>query len=100
MLSTRQLLGNLFVFDSLAVDPVVEGKTRSEQFYRGDSQGKKVLLMKPMNQGCVLFVKRYCHFNSVHFELCFCKLHAFYCVLCKKLFSCSCRDMLLVTSSH
>ena len=36
-----------FVFDSLAVDPVVEGKTRSEQFYRGDSQGKKVLLMKP-----------------------------------------------------
>ena len=27
----------------LAVDPVVEGKTRSEQFYRGDRQGKKVL---------------------------------------------------------
>ena len=26
-----------------AVDPVVEGKTRSEQFYRGDTQGKKVL---------------------------------------------------------
>lgn len=26
-----------------AVDPVVEGKTRSEQFYRGDSQGKKVM---------------------------------------------------------
>ena len=26
----------------IAVDPVVEGKTRSEQFYRGDSQGKKV----------------------------------------------------------
>ena len=27
----------------LAVDPVVEGKTRSEQFYRGDTEGKKVL---------------------------------------------------------
>ncbi|XP_044167746.1 2-oxoglutarate dehydrogenase, mitochondrial-like [Acropora millepora] len=26
-----------------AVDPVVEGKTRSEQFYRGDTQGKKVM---------------------------------------------------------
>ena len=46
MFFIRQLLDN-FVFDSLAVDPVVEGKTRSEQFYRGDSQGKKVLLMKP-----------------------------------------------------
>lgn len=26
-----------------AVDPVVEGKTRSEQFYRGDTEGKKVM---------------------------------------------------------
>lgn len=26
------------------VDPVVEGKTRAEQFYRGDGEGKKVLL--------------------------------------------------------
>lgn len=25
-----------------AVDPVVQGKTKAEQFYRGDSQGKKV----------------------------------------------------------
>lgn len=24
------------------VDPVVEGKTRAEQFYRGDGEGKKV----------------------------------------------------------
>ena len=48
MLSIRHLLDNLCLI-SLAVDPVVEGKTRSEQFYRGDSQGKKVLLMKPMN---------------------------------------------------
>lgn len=27
-----------------AVDPVVQGKTRAEQFYRGDSEGKKVKL--------------------------------------------------------
>uniref|UniRef100_A0A6M2DTF2 2-oxoglutarate dehydrogenase, mitochondrial n=1 Tax=Xenopsylla cheopis TaxID=163159 RepID=A0A6M2DTF2_XENCH len=26
-----------------AVDPVVQGKTRAEQFYRGDSEGKKVM---------------------------------------------------------
>ncbi|XP_031567759.1 2-oxoglutarate dehydrogenase, mitochondrial-like [Actinia tenebrosa] len=26
-----------------AVDPVVQGKTRAEQFYRGDAQGKKVM---------------------------------------------------------
>lgn len=25
------------------VDPVVEGKTRAEQFYRGDGEGKKVI---------------------------------------------------------
>lgn len=25
-----------------AVDPVVQGKTKAEQFYRGDSQGRKV----------------------------------------------------------
>lgn len=27
-----------------AVDPVVQGKTKAEQFYRGDAQGKKVSL--------------------------------------------------------
>jgi 2-oxoglutarate dehydrogenase E1 component len=26
-----------------AVDPIVEGKTKAEQFYRGDTQGKKVM---------------------------------------------------------
>lgn len=26
-----------------AVDPVVQGKAKAEQFYRGDAQGKKVL---------------------------------------------------------
>ena len=25
-----------------AVDPIVQGKTRAEQFYYGDSEGKKV----------------------------------------------------------
>lgn len=25
-----------------AVDPIVQGKTRAEQFYRGDGEGKKV----------------------------------------------------------
>lgn len=25
-----------------AVDPVVQGKTKAEQFYRGDTAGKKV----------------------------------------------------------
>lgn len=25
-----------------AVDPVVQGKTKAEQFYRGDNEGKKV----------------------------------------------------------
>ena len=28
-----------------AVDPVVEGKVRAEQFYRGDQEGKKVMSM-------------------------------------------------------
>lgn len=27
-----------------AVDPVVQGKTRAEQFYKGDTEGKRVLL--------------------------------------------------------
>ena len=27
-----------------AVDPVVQGKAKAEQFYRGDTQGKKVEL--------------------------------------------------------
>lgn len=27
-----------------AVDPVVQGKTRAEQFYRGDGEGKKVCI--------------------------------------------------------
>ena len=30
-----------------AVDPVVQGKTKAEQFYRGDAQGKKVSSWAP-----------------------------------------------------
>lgn len=30
-----------------AVDPVVQGKTKAEQFYRGDAQGKKVSFPGP-----------------------------------------------------
>lgn len=30
-----------------AVDPVVQGKTKAEQFYRGDTQGKKVIHILP-----------------------------------------------------
>lgn len=26
-----------------AVDPIVQGKTRAEQFYKGDNEGKKVI---------------------------------------------------------
>jgi len=35
---------HLTLFDfTEAVDPVVQGKTRAEQFYRGDNEGKKVM---------------------------------------------------------
>ena len=30
-----------------AVDTIVQGKTRAEQFYKGDSEGKKVLILQP-----------------------------------------------------
>lgn len=32
------------------VDPVVQGKTRAEQFYRGDGEGKKVSLIYLQNK--------------------------------------------------
>lgn len=35
-----------------AVDPVVQGKTKAEQFYRGDTQGKKVTLIVPDTALC------------------------------------------------
>ena len=28
-----------------AVDPIVQGKTRAEQFYKGDNEGKKVIIL-------------------------------------------------------
>lgn len=39
-----------------AVDPVVQGKTRAEQFYRGDGEGKKVR-MQQFLKNRVLFVR-------------------------------------------
>ena len=41
-----------------AVDPVVQGKTRAEQFYRGDTEGKKVGLDTRCGNsylGCVMY---------------------------------------------
>ena len=41
-----------------AVDPVVQGKTRAEQFYRGDTEGKKVGLNTRCGNsylGCVMY---------------------------------------------
>ena len=37
-----------------AVDPVVQGKTKAEQFYRGDTQGKKVNPFLP-RKGLLIF---------------------------------------------
>ena len=38
-----------------ACDPVVQGKTRAEQFYHGDSEGKKVNTFKKLiNDGTFL----------------------------------------------
>lgn len=35
-----------------AVDPIVQGKTRAEQFYRGDGEGKKVRLWIETSYNC------------------------------------------------
>ena len=34
----------MHILNILAVDPVVQGKTRAEQFYRGDNEGREVVL--------------------------------------------------------
>lgn len=48
-----------------AVDPVVQGKTRAEQFYRGDSEGKKV------NELFFLYVdSRYYRFDFLYLYVC------------------------------
>ena len=33
-----------------AVDPVVQGKAKAEQFYRGDTEGKKANIIMPRTQ--------------------------------------------------
>lgn len=40
-----------------AVDPVVQGKTRAEQFYRGDGEGKKVCIY---TNNVLLFLDKRC----------------------------------------
>lgn len=35
-----------------AVDPIVQGKTRAEQFYRGDGEGKKVTIFSYVSYFC------------------------------------------------
>ncbi|CAG9560270.1 unnamed protein product [Danaus chrysippus] len=47
-----------------AVDPVVQGKTRAEQFYRGDNEGKKV--MSILLHGDAAFVGQGVVFETMH----------------------------------
>ncbi|XP_030752283.1 2-oxoglutarate dehydrogenase, mitochondrial isoform X2 [Sitophilus oryzae] len=46
------------------VDPVVEGKTRAEQFYRGDGEGKKVMSM--LLHGDAAFAGQGVVFETMH----------------------------------
>lgn len=46
------------------VDPVVQGKTRAEQFYRGDSEGKKV--MSILLHGDAAFAGQGVVFETMH----------------------------------
>lgn len=47
-----------------ACDPIVQGKTRAEQFYRGDSEGKKV--MSIMLHGDAAFCGQGVVFETMH----------------------------------
>ncbi|XP_041976105.1 2-oxoglutarate dehydrogenase, mitochondrial isoform X3 [Aricia agestis] len=47
-----------------AVDPVVQGKTRAEQFYRGDNEGKKVMSM--LLHGDAAFAGQGVVFETMH----------------------------------
>ena len=47
-----------------AVDPVVQGKTRAEQFYHGDSEGKKVLSI--LLHGDAAFAGQGCVYETFH----------------------------------
>lgn len=38
-----------------AVDPIVQGKTRAEQFYRGDGEGKKVSISLKKKQKFIIY---------------------------------------------
>ncbi len=44
-----------------AVDPVVQGKTKAEQFYCGDSDGKRVCELNPRGSSmCAYVIKLQC----------------------------------------
>lgn len=48
-----------------AVDPIVQGKTRAEQFYRGDGEGKKVSILLKYKlllyvRQCILMLLNFC----------------------------------------
>ena len=47
-----------------AVDPVVQGKTRAEQFFRGDKEGKKV--MSILMHGDAAFAGQVSHLIPCH----------------------------------
>ena len=40
-----------------AVDPVVQGKTKAEQYYRGDHEGKKVRALRLDDMSCAAIVQ-------------------------------------------
>ena len=42
-----------------AVDPVVQGKTKAEQYYRGDHEGKKVRCLRLDDMSCAAIVQLY-----------------------------------------
>lgn len=48
-----------------AVDPIVQGKTRAEQFYRGDNEGKKVGTSDVFRDGCLRFQPLLFRFESL-----------------------------------
>lgn len=50
-----------------AVDPVVQGKTKAEQFYSGDTEGKKVLYLTQafINYRSIEYLKRFLFCNDV-----------------------------------
>ena len=73
------------------MDPVVQGKTRAEQFYKGDTEGKKVFVTSCINPFQLLDNK----IASIARYQCLCKsIHRS--VLTSTHGSCRCRNMGLI----